>query len=341
MSLYKRPNSPYWYTEFIVKGRRIGRSTGCTSEREARQFERQLKSQIRAETKQEKPRECMTLDQGFGRYLVEKAPEWSTSWARNASRYMTEIIERVEDPDKAIEDITTADVHDYVQERLNEGNAPYALNRALAVWRGMHTRARKRWGQRTHEIDFAEFMADESRRVRFLTQAEAERLVAALPEHIGLMVEWSLYTGCRQFETFGLLWEGVHLDKGFVSVTAKGGRDHTVWLSPDALNVISRATGEGRYVFDRTNYRKAFEKALRDTDITDFRWHDLRHTHATWLRQAGVPVEVVQRSLGHAAISTTMRYAHVADDELRVSLQGLPTLSTTPTSIVKFPVRKQ
>lgn len=342
MSVYRRKGAADYTCDFIVKGHRTCRSTGCTTEREAKQFERRLKAEKRAEIRKIQPRTRMTLDQGFGLYLKEKAPAWSASWLRNASRYMTDIVTRVEDPDKAIEDITSVDVHDYVQERLSEGKgAPYAINRALAVWRGMHIRARKRWGQRTHEIDFAEFMNDEQRRVRFLTHKEASRLIAALPSHIALMVEWSLYTGCRQFETFGLLWDRVHLDKGFATVTAKGGRDHVVWLSTDALDVLSRADTSGRYVFRTTNYRKAFAKALKEIGLENFRWHDLRHTHATWLRQAGAPVEVVQRSLGHAAIGTTMRYAHVADTELQASLQSLPSVSTTGDTIVKFPVKNQ
>ncbi|MEL6421636.1 MAG: tyrosine-type recombinase/integrase, partial [Pseudomonadota bacterium] len=111
--------------------------------------------------------------------------------------------------------------------------------------------------------------------------------------------------------------------------------------STDALNVLSRADAMGRYVFNRRNCRKHFEAGLCSAGIEEFRWHDLRHTHATWLRQAGAPVEVVQRSLGHAAIGTTMRYAHVADTELQNSLQQLPTLSPTTGGILKFPVKKQ
>jgi len=339
MSTYRRKGSQEYTVDFVIKGHRICRSTGCTTEREARREERRLKDELRRELRKSRPRDRMTLDQGFARYLLEKSPEWSAPWCRDATHYMAEILERVEDPDRAIEDLTAVDVHDYVQERM--GHAPYALNRALAVWRGMHRRARKRWGQRTHEIDFSQFMNDETWRVRFLSHAEARELIAALPEHIALLVEWSLYTGCRKFETFGLLWERVHIEQGFASVTAKGGREHTVWLSGDALDVLSRADPSGRHVFRTTNWRKAFDKALKDTGISDFRWHDLRHTHATWLRQAGIPIEVVQRSLGHAAIGTTMRYAHVADAELHDSLHKLPSVSPSSTTIVQFPVKNQ
>ncbi len=88
-------------------------------------------------------------------------------------------------------------------------------------------------------------------------------------------------------------------------------------------------------MFDKTNARRAWDAALKKAKIENFRWHDLRHTHATWLRQQGAPVEVVQRSMGHADIATTMRYAHVADTELVEALHKLPQLSTSKNHVTQ------
>jgi len=93
-------------------------------------------------------------------------------------------------------------------------------------------------------------------------------------------------------------------------------------------------------VFDATGIEKRFRKAVRDAGLTDFRMHDCRHTFATWLRQAGAPLEVVQRSLGHRAITTTTRYAHVEDREVVRALDGLPSLSEAAENIIRLRERK-
>jgi site-specific recombinase XerD len=90
----------------------------------------------------------------------------------------------------------------------------------------------------------------------------------------------------------------------------------------------------GDFVFSDRNKRRYFEQALKKAQIPDFCWHDLRHCHATWLRQSGAPLEVVQRSLGHAHISTTAIYAHVADPELVEALRRLPSISPSETLVV-------
>ena len=108
---------------------------------------------------------------------------------------------------------------------------------------------------------------------------------------------------------------------------AKGGREHTVWLTPMMLDLLARVPRRGRYVFDKTNWRRAWDAARKKIGKPNLRWHDLRHTHATWLGAiAGAPIEVVQRSCGHADLETTMRYRHVRDPELYAALQRMPSL---------------
>lgn len=106
----------------------------------------------------------------------------------------------------------------------------------------------------------------------------------------------------------------------------------TLWLSAEARSILSKAASDKPLVFVGTNYRKLFEAAASRVGLDDFTWHDLRHTHATWMRQAGAPLEVVQRSLGHTLVTTTARYAHVDDTEVKDALRKLPSLSVTPES---------
>lgn len=334
MSVFKRPGSPFYYTNFQIAGRKFLRSTKRTTEREARQEERRIKADERAKLKERAgASNSLSIDQGFGRYWKEHGHK--LAWASEVERYIGEILKRV-DPQMLIEDLTDADVNDFVQQWDNDERGAYALNRSLAIWRAMHRRASKKWRQKTSEIDWADFLNDEEKRVRHATVEEMRALIDASRPSLAVAIEWSLYTGCRKSETYGLAWDEVFLDRGQAIVTAKGGRRHTVWLTEQAMDLLGRLERRGRYVFDRRGQRRAFANSVKAVGLQDFCWHDLRHTHATWLRQAGAPVEVVQRSLGHADIATTMRYAHVDDSELREALRRLPSVGITPAKIISI-----
>jgi len=337
MSVFKRPGSPFYYAEFQIRGHRFCRSTCKSTEREARVEERRLKEEAKAEIAARATGDtALTLDQGFGRYWTEHGHTLAPTWASEVERYIKRILEYVE-PTIRIEDLTDADVNDYVQQHVKKGGGEYALNRALSIWRAMHRRARKKWRQKTQEIDWTDFFNDEEKRVRSISIEEARGLIDVMHPKTALAVEWSLYTATRKFETFGLVWDDVDLAEGKATVTAKGGKRHTIWLSPQAMDVLARCERAGRYVFDVCNARKNFEAAVKRCGLQDFRWHDLRHTAATWFRQAGVPVEIVQRILGHGDLQTTMRYAHVVDPEVRDAMMKAPTIGkVADAKIVKL-----
>lgn len=337
MSVFKRPGSPFYYAEFWIEGIRFLRSTKKTTEREARQEERKIKAEERAKLGDAGTSARLNLDQGFDKYWEEHGK--SLAWADEVDRYIAEILARV-DPKLMLEAVDDATVNDFVQRWKRENRGAYALNRALSIWRSMHYRASKKWKHKMQLVDWTDFLNDEEKRTRWITIEEAVRLISKLPPHIGLAVEWSLYTGCREAATFNLVWDDVHLDRGYATVTEKGGKRHTVWLTAHALDVLDRCVRRGRYVFSRRNKRRYFDKGLELAGIDDFSWHDLRHTHATWLGQAGAPLEVIQRSVGHASVTTTERYRHVADPELLAALQKLPSIGTITPKIVHLKPRK-
>ena len=73
------------------------------------------------------------------------------------------------------------------------------------------------------------------------------------------------------------------------------------------------------------NLRLSFHRVMRKVGIKDFRWHDLRHTFATRLAQAGVDIYKISKLVGHKNISTTQRYAHHCSDSLRKTVEVLET----------------
>jgi integrase len=328
MSVFRRKGSPFFYTEFQIDGHRFLRSTKARTEREARSEERRLKTEAKAKiasAKSVKAGEAMTLSQAFGRYWLEEAStKLALTWRSEVERYCSRILTLI-DGSRLVEQITDADINDFVQAHMADNGGRYSLNRALAVWRRVHNLCRKRWKQTTNEIEWSEFLNAESLRVRHLTVQEAQLLISFASASLAPAIEWSLLTGSRRNETFSLTWDSIDLQAAKATVKAKGGREHTLWLNPDALALLAKIERQGRYVFDKTGWRKKWEAAVKKAGLEDFRWHDLRHCHATFLRMAGTPLEIVQRSLGHADLQTTMRYAHVADSELQDALHKLPS----------------
>ncbi|PPD07172.1 MAG: hypothetical protein CTY28_10345 [Hyphomicrobium sp.] len=336
MSVFKRAGSPYYYSEIVHRGLRSVRSTKTSSRREAEAFDREHKKQIVAKAGKPK-RPSLTVDEACGRYWIEKGQH--LGWAEHVGRHLKWIVATVGTlPIAAVDNVAVGTI---VDSRRDAGAGAAGVNRTLAVLRQVMGRCQKAWGVEVQHIDWkAHFQKEPKGRVRWLTPAEAQRLCEALPEHVRLAVEWSLYTGTRKGETYGLRWSDVDLERGQVSVRGKTG-PRSVWLSAEARAVLSRCSRRGLFVFDRTNHRKHFAKAVENTGLVDFHWHDLRHTHATWLRQGGAPLEIVARSLGHSTIQVTQRYAHVDDQEVKDALRNLPSLTPSATNVVPIKSRAQ
>lgn len=333
MSVFKRPGSPYYYAEFQVEGHRVVRSTRRTSEREARVEERRLKAEFKAALAKPK-RASLTVDEACGRYWLEHGSR--LRWKAEVERHLKLIVASTGTL-LLMELLDDSHVDALVQSRHEQGAGPAGINRTLAVFRAVHRRARKKWKAATQEIDWPDHWQREPRqRVRSITPAEAATLLSYLPLKAQWAVRWSLATGTRKAETFGLTWDAVDFARGTATVTAKGGHQQTILLEGDALTVLAEIPRAGRYVFDGKNLRRIFSTAVERSGLTDFHWHDLRHTHATWLRKGAAKLDVVQRSLGHASVTTTQRYAHVDDDELRAALRKLPTITANTSNIVRL-----
>jgi integrase len=356
VSVFKRESSPFYYAEFQIDGHRFCRSTKATTRREALNVEKTFRAEFKRRLS-EGNHLRLTIDQGFGRYWLEIGSRYADAKQRkDTKRYILQILEVI-DPRRLIEDISDADVNDFVQARLLSNSGVIATNRALAVWRQMHNRAQRVWKQKCQPIHWRSFMEKESQRTNHLEFDQVRTLLASLPDYLVLAVEWSVAAGTRRAATFGLEWSSVFIERGYAIVKEKGKPEFKVWLSPQLRDILHRAKTLGhpaslrkrayprqrdveRFVFCDRNWRKLWLAGLAKAGIENFRWHDLRHTFATWLRQEGAPIEIVQRALGHKQITTTMRYAHVDDRELQAALHKVPSFSPTETNIVSIKASK-
>lgn len=329
MSLRKRKASPFFHYDFVFKGRRFTGSTQTASRRDAERIEREARDRAKAEFKEVR-KSVYTLSEACGIFWAEKGHRARGKWQSDTARYLKQICRHV-DQATPMKDLGDRHVNQFVQARMKgfeDGQGHAAINRALSVFRSVYNHVKDLHEQPVKPIRWSRHFLDEpEERVRWLTPEEFTRLLECLPEHARVAVCWSVQTGMRLAATYDLTWNAIDFAKAECRIIKKGGKAQTIMLSPDAMLLLADLPRHGAYVFERRNRRKIFEKALIDAGIEDFRWHDLRHTHATWLRQAGAALEIVQRSLGHKSIKTTQRYAHVADDEVREALQRLPSLT--------------
>ena len=335
MSIFKRPGSPYYYTEFVFRERRIVRSTRCTSARDAEAFERKLRDEIARETPKTAPTPSFTLDQACGKYWKQ----WGRKlrWASEVSRHLRLICRHL-DKEMPLVQLSNKDVNRLVEGRQKDGAGPAGVNRTLAVLQGVHTRAGSNWEEPVRAIAWREHKLKEPKgRTRDLTPEEAKRLIAALHPATAFIVRFLVLTGLRLNEALQLTWAHVQFDRRLlINVQVKGGHKRNIPIGDDALMVLHEVPREGRYVFDATNFRKRWKAGLKAAGIADFKVHDLRHTLATWLRQQGVALEVVRDVLGHSSIAVTQKYAHVHQGEVREALQKVPSLGPISENIVQL-----
>ena len=177
---------------------------------------------------------------------------------------------------------------------------------------------------------------EDNRRDRWLTYEEEEELLRVCPPWLKELIIFSLNTGFRLSETLNLTWEGVDLFRRTITVfKTKNTENKTIPMNGTVFEMLKekakvrsvRTTlvfyNELHKPHLKTSVDHAFQKALKKAGIKDFRFHDLRHTFATRLIQAGVDFYKVQKLLGHKTSQMTMRYAHHYPESLRDAMEIL------------------
>ena len=142
------------------------------------------------------------------------------------------------------------------------------------------------------------------------------------------IVRLLLLTGCRKGEITGLRWSEVH--DGMLALEDSKTGPRTVPLNAQARAILDRQSrGGSPFVFpsplDPARPRgpdlPLWYRVRREAGIEDVRLHDLRHTMASHAVMNGVPVPVVSRLLGHSSVQMTLRYAHLADRDIKAAAE--------------------
>jgi len=328
MSLYRRKDSPNWWVKLPpIRGESgpLQVSTGTANKRKAQEFHDKLKAE-RWEQDKLGVKSRRSWQEAAGKFLSETTHKRSRAKDISILAWLHPML-----GDKHLDEINRQLIDHIKAERLKVG-AESTANRYLALIRSILRKALHEWEWIDHIPKVTLFKEPEGR-VRALTLEEFNRLHAELPPHLADMALFTIATGLRQANVAKLEWSEVSLDRQHAWIPAnkfKNGKPHAVPLNEIAMSVLLAQLGKHPiYVF---TYRgkpvvnvstKAWWAALERAGIENFRWHDLRHTFATWHRQAGTPTHELQRLGGWKSLSMVERYAHIAPEGLQQAASRL------------------
>ncbi|HQR23123.1 MAG TPA: site-specific integrase [Burkholderiaceae bacterium] len=195
---------------------------------------------------------------------------------------------------------------------------PATINRYLSVLRRIGNLA-EQWGllERAPRITL---LPERNERHVYLTPAEVQRLAAKCQPEVGDAVRLAALTGLRRSELLRLRPSDLRDGALLLDARTKSGRPRLVPLPPEALRI---ARARLPWTIDAYQLRAGFESARKAARLPHVRFHDLRHTYASWLVQSGQSMKAVKDLLGHSTMAMTDRYAHLAAPHLVQAVSGL------------------
>jgi integrase len=256
-----------------------------------------------------------------------------------------------------VTDVAFADV-DRLHRHVTKHGGDYIANRTVAVLGKMFSLA-IRWQWRTDSPVKGIERNTESKRKRYLSGAELERLTQALAAHpdrqTANIVRMLLLTGARRGEVLAMRWadikDGTWTKPGS---TTKQKTDHVVPLSAPAQMLLSEIKGGGEFVFPsdgKTGHiveiKKGWASICKAAGIKGLRLHDLRHSFASQLASAGASLPLIGALLGHSNPTTTARYAHLFADPQRAAMEKIGAIieaasnGKTGNTIKPFPKNRR
>jgi integrase len=339
VSVYKPKGKPHYHFDFQFRGRRFHGSTGCDTKRAAEAYERRERHKA---TLPDLKRPPITLNEAASLYQdhAEQLPSWPTI------HYMlTALIDGI-GANVLLSEVTQRDLQVYFAKRRN-GRSSASVNREIENARALWIRAKRTRYDVGEMPDWAQLTLKVSRKPpRELEVTEEAKLFLALRNDVADAVDFLLKSGWRRGEVLGLRWSDVSIPRKVAFTRIKGGDIVTRPLTTALVEIIARQPQcdgiEGapfvftyvcqksrgprrkgkRYPLTPTALRKPFAAALEAAGVDDFRIHDLRHTRGTRIVRATGSLAAAKEALKHRRIETTLRYAHVLDDDVRNALEA-------------------
>lgn len=309
MPVYRRGD--VWWVRVQVGGRQTRRSAGKGATREeAKRLEAEIRRTLR-----DRQRGIHTLDDAIAAWL--DGPARALKSRRKILEHLTVL--RPYCKGKLLADapqVAQTFIADYSASRR-----PATINRKLAILKRVCRLAYREWGWLNQPLDQKiRLLPENNKRGTFLTADQVELLASECElEAAGDAVRLLAFSGLR----VGELFRATYRDGALTIAETKSGRPRRVPL-PERVKPLAAKLP---LAITRPNFRRQYEIARARVGMKHVRAHDLRHTFASLLIQAGASLSVVQELMGHSTIAITKDlYGHLTDDNRSAAVALLDRL---------------
>ena len=331
MQIFTRKKSPFYWFSFSVRGQRVRQSTGILATPENREKAQEYGDKKKAEYWDRLKKQIVSgpiWQQAVIEFIKKTRNKKDHTNDKRKLKFLDSEFANV-----ALVDIDSDFIRHAIREKtkFDDDGEPSAhnptANRYIALVSAvLHVAKAKGL---LDSVPTIEKFGEDKKRIRWITPDEAARLIAELNKtapHLAAMADFTLSTGLREANCRLLTWSQVDMVRRVAWIygdQAKGRRDFTVPLNDDALAVLREQKGkDSNFVFV---YRgkpvgscstRAWKEAKQRANIVDFRWHDLRHTWASWHVQAGTSLQELMELGDWRSFEMVLRYAHLNADHL-------------------------
>ncbi len=325
-----------WWTCIRHNGKKIQKSLETSDRRLAKAIEAKVKTEIVEGSYFDKlVGRNKTFKDMMDKFMKEYAPKMSSSMQRSYATSLKHLNPYFGGSN--LLSISAKMVSRYKVLRSGEGAAPASVNRELSMLSKAFNLAIREWQWlKDNPVSMVKKDKENNERDRWLTKDEEQKILDNSPEWLRDIIIFDLNTGLRLQELLSLEWSRVNLLRRTILIQeTKNGSPKTLPLNKIALDVLNKLSKvksiKNDFVFLNSNGKKihphvlraSFYTVLKKVGIENLWLHDLRHTFATRLAQAGVDLYKISKLLGHKDIKMTQRYAHHCPDSLRDGVEIL------------------
>lgn len=362
MSVYRDKRSPYYQFDFQHEGHRFHGSTKCTSRRDAEKFETAELEKAKALVKAtRRSKASLTIDDVADRLWKDSAqydsePKATETNLARLIEYFGKEKQLTEIDHKAAKDMVAWRRGHRVKRRgrrtkEQEQALPLVSNAtvnrsATKVLQRLFTFAKAEGAAFDDEPKWEDLLlAEPEERVRELKIEEGDALDASMREDYEPFFAFARGCGMRLKECVTLRWPEVDFGTRQIVRIGKGGRRVVFPITPAIREILFPLQGQHpefvftyvaiygnrrlgrvrgqRYPLTYTGAKTAWQRLRASSGLADFRFHDFRHDFGTKLLRDSGNLKLVQKALNHRDIKSTLRYAHVLDEDVAVAVERL------------------
>lgn len=328
MRVFKRGKS--WYLDINFDGNRIRRKIeGARTKTEAQAALITVKADIlRGEFKIRKAKQILFKD--FAEKYLKYSKKHKKSW-RSDQTSLNKL--KAFFKDTRLSKISPGLIDDYKLKRVDEVK-PASVNRELACLKFMFSLAKKWDYADRNPVREVKLFRERKIDMRILDKEEISRLIEASNTHLKPIIIIALNTGMRKGEILNLCWRDIDFDKLFIFVKeTKSDIPRKIPMNSFVMQTLKGIKRESEFVFYNLdtkkrikNVKSSFKTACRKIGVPNLRFHDLRHTAATYMVTGGVDLVTVSEILGHSDIKMTVRYTHPTPENRRKAVGVLAAI---------------